>query len=103
MVPGGEGRGVQRKRERIPASASFQRGIPGACPIAPAKLRREGCRSGRALPTGFLPQEGFMSFLICLFALFFLMFVAYRGFSVILFAPIAALLAVLLTLSLIHI
>jgi len=38
-----------------------------------------------------------MSFLICLFALFFLMFVAYRGFSVILFAPIAALLAVLLT------
>ncbi len=38
-----------------------------------------------------------MSFVICLFALFFLMFVAYRGFSVILFAPIAALLAVLLT------
>ncbi len=38
-----------------------------------------------------------MSFVICLFALFFLMFVAYRGFSVIHFAPIAALLAVLLT------
>ncbi len=38
-----------------------------------------------------------MSFLICLAALCFLMFVAYRGFSVILFAPIAALLAVLLT------
>ncbi len=38
-----------------------------------------------------------MSFLICLAALFLLMFVAYRGFSVILFAPIAALLAVLLT------
>ncbi len=38
-----------------------------------------------------------MSFLICLGALIFLMFVAYRGFSVILFAPVAALLAVLLT------
>jgi len=38
-----------------------------------------------------------MSFLICLGALCFLMFVAYRGFSVILFAPIAALAAVLLT------
>ena len=38
-----------------------------------------------------------MSFLICVAALVFLMLVAYRGFSVILFAPIAALLAVLLT------
>ncbi|HIJ62753.1 MAG TPA: GntP family permease [Rhodospirillaceae bacterium] len=38
-----------------------------------------------------------MSFLICIGALCFLMFVAYRGFSVILFAPIAALGAVLLT------
>ena len=38
-----------------------------------------------------------MDFLIVLFALCLLMFVAYRGFSVILFAPIAALLAVLLT------
>jgi H+/gluconate symporter-like permease len=38
-----------------------------------------------------------MSFLIVLAALFFLMFVAYRGYSVILFAPIAALGAVLLT------
>ena len=38
-----------------------------------------------------------MSFLICLASLCFLMFVAYRGFSVILFAPIAALGAVLLT------
>ncbi|MDI9849623.1 GntP family permease [Rhodoblastus sp. 17X3] len=38
-----------------------------------------------------------MSFLIALGALCFLMFVAYRGFSVILFAPIAALGAVLLT------
>ncbi|WP_018973404.1 GntP family permease [Rudaea cellulosilytica] len=38
-----------------------------------------------------------MSFLICLAALAFLMFVAYRGYSVILFAPIAALGAVLLT------
>ncbi|MEW6256034.1 MAG: GntP family permease [Pseudomonadota bacterium] len=38
-----------------------------------------------------------MSFLICLGALAFLMFVAYRGFSVILFAPVAALGAVLLT------
>src|ERR1700677_1130566 len=38
-----------------------------------------------------------MSFLIALAALVFLMFVAYRGFSVILFAPIAALGAVFLT------
>src|SRR6201996_129865 len=38
-----------------------------------------------------------MSFLICVAALVFLMFVAYRGFSVIMFAPIAALGAVLLT------
>ena len=38
-----------------------------------------------------------MSVLICIAALVFLMIVAYRGFSVILFAPIAALLAVVLT------
>ena len=38
-----------------------------------------------------------MSFLIVLAALCFLMYVAYRGYSVILFAPIAALSAVLLT------
>ena len=38
-----------------------------------------------------------MSFLIVLAALVFLMFVAYRGYSVILFAPVAALGAVLLT------
>ena len=38
-----------------------------------------------------------MSFMIALAALVFLMFVAYRGFSVILFAPIAAMAAVLLT------
>ena len=37
-----------------------------------------------------------MQFLIVLAALCFLMFVAYRGYSVILFAPIAALGAVLL-------
>ena len=38
-----------------------------------------------------------MDFIVVLFALCFLMFVAYRGYSVILFAPIAALGAVLLT------
>ncbi|MCW3111154.1 MAG: transporter [Segetibacter sp.] len=38
-----------------------------------------------------------MDILIILFALLFLIYVAYKGFSVILFAPIAALLAVLLT------
>jgi len=38
-----------------------------------------------------------MSFLVVLLALVFLMFVAYRGYSVIMFAPVAALLAVLLT------
>src|SRR4051812_8292724 len=38
-----------------------------------------------------------MSFLIAIAALVLLMFVAYRGFSVILFAPVAAMLAVLVT------
>src|SRR5208282_6302044 len=38
-----------------------------------------------------------MEFLICIGALVLLMFVAYRGFSVIMFAPIAAMLGVLLT------
>ncbi len=38
-----------------------------------------------------------MSFLLAIAALVFLMFVAYRGFSVILFAPVAAMAAVLLT------
>ena len=38
-----------------------------------------------------------MNLLIVLGALIFLMFVAYRGYSVILFAPVAALGAVLLT------
>ena len=38
-----------------------------------------------------------MNVLVCIAALAFLMFVAYRGFSVILFAPVAALGAVLLT------
>ncbi len=38
-----------------------------------------------------------MSFLVCIGALAFLMLVAYRGYSVILFAPVAALAAVLLT------
>ena len=37
-----------------------------------------------------------MSFVITLAALGFLMLVAYRGFSVIMFAPVAALLAALL-------
>ena len=38
-----------------------------------------------------------MTFLVAVAALAFLMFVAYRGFSVILFAPVAAMGAVLLT------
>jgi H+/gluconate symporter-like permease len=38
-----------------------------------------------------------IDFLVVLASLVFLMIVAYRGFSVILFAPVAALLAVLLT------
>src|SRR5881628_2034194 len=38
-----------------------------------------------------------MSFVIVLAALIFLMLVAYRGYSVIMFAPVAALLAVLFT------
>ena len=42
------------------------------------------------------PYES-MNLLVCIAALCFLMYVAYKGFSVILFAPLAALLAVLLT------
>jgi H+/gluconate symporter-like permease len=38
-----------------------------------------------------------MSLIIVVFALIMLMYVAYRGLSVILFAPVCALLAVLLT------
>ena len=38
-----------------------------------------------------------MEIIIILLSLFFLMFIAFRGFSVILFAPICALFAVLLT------
>ncbi len=52
----------------------------------------------RPLPRGNLPFDNIrMSFLIVLAALVFLMVVAYRGYSVILFAPVAALGAVLLT------
>jgi H+/gluconate symporter-like permease len=43
------------------------------------------------------PRSDDVTFLICLAALAFLMYAAYRGYSVILFAPIAAMLAVLLT------
>src|SRR6185437_6693802 len=61
--------------------------------------------SRRAMPSHrqhgvHLEQPSFgdlMSFVIVLAALAFLMFVAYRGYSVILLAPIAALAAVLLT------
>jgi H+/gluconate symporter-like permease len=52
---------------------------------------RRARRAGPSLPGAL------MSFLIVLAALLFLMFVAYRGYSVILFAPVAALGAVLLT------
>ena len=47
--------------------------------------------------TGAARVESWMSFVIVLAALCFLMYVAYRGHSVILFAPVAALGAVLLT------
>jgi H+/gluconate symporter-like permease len=47
--------------------------------------------------TFFTLDEDFMDFIIVLAALLFLMFIAYKGYSVILFAPIAALAAVLLT------
>src|SRR5208282_6793451 len=42
-------------------------------------------------------MENYIPTLIAVGALVFLMFVAYRGFSVIIFAPVAAMLAVLLT------
>ena len=46
-----------------------------------------------------ITSKNIMSFIIVLAALVFLMVVAYRGYSVILFAPVAALGAVLLTVS----
>jgi hypothetical protein len=54
------------------------------------------CRSHHVAPVKFVGGRGgwnesvAMSLLIVLGALIFLMFVAYRGYSVILFAPIAA-------------
>src|SRR5690606_22958215 len=58
-----------------------------------------GRRAGRAETRNpdSAARSGRMDFLIVLAALCFLMFVAYRGHSVILFAPVAALGAVLLT------
>jgi uncharacterized membrane protein YbhN (UPF0104 family) len=56
-------------------------------------LRRIGAglalHPGRRMPNARESREGSMSFLVALAALVFLMFVAYRGFSVILFAPVA--------------
>ena len=49
------------------------------------------------VPKVFALRNSLVDFLVALGALVFLMFVAYRGFSVIMFAPIAALGAVLLT------
>src|SRR5678815_35383 len=51
----------------------------------------------RARAARIADRSDFVNFLICLAALTFLMYVAYRGHSVILFAPIAAMGAVLLT------
>src|SRR5678816_3766097 len=51
----------------------------------------------RARAARIADRSDFVNFLICLAALAFLMYVAYRGHSVILFAPIAAMGAVLLT------
>ncbi|PPC80796.1 MAG: transporter, partial [Hyphomicrobium sp.] len=51
----------------------------------------------RYIPPRDMAQGASMSFLIALGALVFLMIAAYRGYSVILFAPIAAMGAVLLT------
>src|SRR5690606_40061749 len=58
-----------------------------------------GRRAGRAETRNpdSAARSGRMDFLIVLAALCFLMLVAYRGYSVILFAPVAALGAVLLT------
>src|SRR5690606_33597144 len=55
-----------------------------------------GPETGRRFP-GATRRGLRMDFLVVLAALCFLMFVAYRGYSVILFAPVAALGAVLLT------
>ncbi len=58
--------------------------------------RRPGSQ-GRALKGKPLLSLIVLSLIVAITALAFLMIVAYRGFSVILFAPIAALFAVLLT------
>ena len=62
----------------------------------PAGRRYRHCGIGDNRPAARAGIEG-MAFLIVLAALCFLMYVAYRGHSVILFAPVAALGAVLLT------
>jgi len=59
--------------------------------------RRRPLRILATIATSAGAEEPWMSLLIVLAALGFLMFVAYRGYSVILFAPVAALGAVLLT------
>jgi H+/gluconate symporter-like permease len=81
---------VEKREWRIaPRSASAA--APDSRPaIRGSRLPGPDRGSGRRMVRG-------MSFLVCLGALAFLMFVAYRGHSVILFAPIAAMAAVLLT------
>ena len=59
---------------------------PSDAPNASARRRPPGRRAGR--------KDTALDILTTIAALCFLMFVAYRGFSVILFAPVAALLAV---------
>src|SRR5688500_18488538 len=63
---------------------------------APPRDTNDGLSPAPA-PCSLPPRSPLMSLLIVLAALIFLMVVAYRGSSVILFAPLAALGAVLLT------
>ena len=72
--------------------------------VSPRRSRPRWCRRGgactirrKAVDIGRPEDARSMSLFIALLALGFLMFVAYRGYSVILFAPVAALGAVLLT------
>src|SRR5581483_4710054 len=80
------GAGRCEARARSGGVHLYLRTVPRPCAVRNTPPRTCSHRPERAV-----------NFLICLGALVFLMYVAYRGHSVILFAPIAAMLAVLLT------
>ncbi len=82
---------------RAPRAPDSQHGTREADDAQLGRHRATSDGPARPSPEPTSREEHAMSFLIVLVALVFLMFVAYRGYSVIMFAPVAALLAVLLT------